>query len=351
MHQVSRRHFLAGAGTASLAAFCPSMSLAARAEVADFYRGKTLRIIVGYGAGGGFDVYARVIGRHLGDHIPGRPVVIVENMPGAGGLVAANALYNTQPEDGTVVSHLLGELALLQVLGYPPAKFDAHRFNYIGAPTPDTPVLIVRSDTNLTSVAQLRNIAKPLICAGQAPGTNTDDPLNVIREAAALSLRIVDGYQGTHAMQLAVEQGEAQGTCLGWESMKVTWAHELQSKQFVPIGCASKDNDPELKDAPTFMSLAPDDDARQMIRFGIVAPSRFQRVFMAPPGVPPDRVDALRQAFLSTMKDPAFLVDAKTAKLSVAPIDGATIQRLVSDVFAMPPAVKVRLARAILPKQ
>lgn len=343
-----RRQFLAGAGASLVAAAGIGKASAAAADVGSFYRGNTLRIVVGYGAGGGFDVYARIVARHIGKHIPGKPSVMVENMPGAGGLVAANALYNARPKDGTVIAHLLGELALLQILGYPTAKFVANKFNYIGAPTPDTPVLVVRKDTDITSMQQLRDVAKPILCAGQAPGTNTDDPARVL-SAIGMKLKVVDGYQGTHAMQLAVEQGEMQAACFGWESMKVTWGEELQSKRVIPIGCASSKDYPELKSVPEFLSMARNDRERQLIQLGIAAPSRYQRVFMGPPGIPKERVEALRHAFSETMKDPEFLADAGSAKLSVKPVDGHTLQQLVAETSASSADVKAGLAKTILP--
>ena len=333
---------------AALLAF--SQTLSAADDPAAFYRGQTVRIIVGYGAGGGFDVYARVLARHIGSHIPGNPRVIVENMPGGGGLVAANALYNTMPKDGTVIGHVLGELALLQVVGFAPAKFDSAKFSYVGAPTPDTPVCAVRSDTHITNVGQLRNSATPLIFSGQAPGTNTDDPPNVLKAALGLKLSVTEGYEGTHAMQLAVEQGEAQGACFGWEAMKVTWASQLASKSIIPIG-RSQSSDPAIHSVPEFYTFTGNSHDRDLIHYGIDAPSRFQRPFILPPGVPVERVAALRKAFDETMTDPQFLANAKTANLAVAPVTGAALQKLVADMFHMPAAIKAQLAQAILPKQ
>lgn len=343
-----RRQFLAHAGASLVAAAGWGKAAAAAPDVASFYRGNTLRIVVGYGAGGGFDVYARIIARHIGKHIPGQPSVVVENMPGAGGLVAANALYNARPKDGTVIAHLLGELALLQILGYPAAKFVANKFNYVGAPTPDTPVLVIRKDANITSMQQLKAATRPILCAGQAPGTNTDDPARVL-SALGLKLKVVDGYQGTHAMQLAVEQGEMQAACFGWESMKVTWGDELQSGRVIPIGCASNKDYAELKDIPEFLSMASNDHERKIVQLGIAAPSRYQRVFLGPPGIPNDRVEALRQGFSETMKDPKFLTDAGAAKLSVKPVDGRTLQQLIAETSTMSADVKAELAQSILP--
>ncbi|HYY87667.1 MAG TPA: hypothetical protein VFA49_02645, partial [Chloroflexota bacterium] len=202
-------------------------SAAAGGQVADFYRGKTIRIVVGFSPGGGFDTYARAISRYLGKYVPGNPVIVVENMPGAGSMLSANNLANTLPKDGSVVAHFIGGIILQQYLGNPGAQFDASKLQYLGAPTPDTGVCVVRKDTGVSNLAELRNRSEPLIFAGTAAGSNTDDIPNVLRQALGLNLKLVSGYAGTAEMRLAIDRGEAQAGCWGWESLSVTYADGL----------------------------------------------------------------------------------------------------------------------------
>src|SRR5919199_1650660 len=319
-------------------------------QVADFYRGKTLRFVVGFSAGGGFDTYARAISRYFGKYVPGNPTVVVENMPGAGSMLSANNLANALPKDGTVVAHFIGGIILQQYLGNPGAQFDASKLQYLGAPTPDSGVCVVRKDAGISNLAELRNRGEPLIFAGTAAGSNTDDIPNVLRQALGLNLKLVSGYAGTAEMRLAIDRGEAQAGCWGWESLSVTYADGLSAGTVVPIAQAGEQPHPDLPSVPMFRDLATTDVQRQVVKFGIDAPAVFNRPFVVAAEVPPERLAALRQAFTDTMKDPAFLEDAQKAKLAIAPISGEHIAELVQDLFKMPADVKSTLQGVMLVK-
>jgi tripartite-type tricarboxylate transporter receptor subunit TctC len=221
---------------------------------------------------------------------------------------------------------------------------------YLGAPTPDSGVCVVRTDTGITDFGVLRSRAEPLIFAGTAAGSNTDDIPNVMRQALGLNLKLVSGYAGTAEMRLAIDRGEAQAGCWGWESLSVTYADGLSSGQVVPVAQAGDQPHPDLPNVPMFRDLATSDAQRQVVKFGIDAPAVFNRPFVVAPEVPAERVAALRQAFADTLKDPAFLDDAQKAKLAVAPITGERITGLVQELFAMPSDVKSTLQGVMLVK-
>jgi tripartite-type tricarboxylate transporter receptor subunit TctC len=323
---------------------------ASTGQVADFYRGKTIRFVVGFSPGGGFDTYARAISRYFGNYVPGNPTVVVENMPGAGSMLSANNLANALPKDGTVVAHFIGGIILQQYLGNPGAQFDASKLQYLGAPTPDSGVCVVRKDAGVSNLAELRNRAEPLIFAGTAAGSNTDDIPNVLRQAFGLNLKLVSGYAGTAEMRLAIDRGEAQAGCWGWESLSVTYADGLSAGSVVPIAQAGDQPLADLPSVPMFRDLATTDVQRQVAKFGIDAPAVFNRPFVVAGEVPPDRVAALRQAFADTLKDPAFIEDAQKAKLAIAPISGERIAELVQELFSMPADVKTTLQSVMLVK-
>src|SRR4051812_48834321 len=282
--------------------------------VAAFYRGKTVRLVVGTSPGGGDDTYARAMARHMSGHIPGSPNVIVENMPGAGSMLAMNNLYNTLPRDGTVFAHFAGGNLLLQVLGHQAAQYESRRFTYIGAPTPETVVCVARGDAGVPSLASLRGAAPSLTMGGLAPGSTTDNPATILEKGLGLSLKLVSGYPGTSDIKLAVARSEVQGVCAGWESLSVTWADLLQPETVIPLGQAGEKPLAALPDVPLLRSLALNDEQRTMVEVGIDAQAVMNRTFAAPPDVPADRATALRRAFAGVLGDPEFRADAAKAK-------------------------------------
>jgi tripartite-type tricarboxylate transporter receptor subunit TctC len=322
--------------------------------VADFYRGKTVRLIVGFGPGGGFDTYSRAIGRHLGRFIPGNPTVVVENMPGAGSMLAANHLYNLAPKDGTVIGNIHGNLFMQQLFESEGVRFDATRFGYLGVPAVDNILCVAPSRTGFKSIKDAQNPnGRPLVLGGSAFGSTTDDDAVVLKEALDLNLKLVQGYDGTAKIRLAMEQGELDGLCgWSWESIKTSNYDQIASGEYVVLVQATERPLPDLpqRDAPLAYDLVRSADGRDLIRAAIVTPSRTTRPYLLPPGVPPERLAALRSAFQETLRDPQFLADAQKAQLDVDLVPAEEVEQLVRDQLAMAPGLKARLKDLLVPK-
>lgn len=302
-----------------------------------FYAGKTLRIVVGFSAGGGFDTYSRAISRHLGRHIPGNPTIIVENMPGAGSLIAANTVYKVAKPDGLTIGHFIGGLFNQQLLEKPGVEFDGRKFEFIGAPVKDSPVCALTKKSGVTSVEAWMASKTPVKLGGTAPGSNTDDIPKLLKAALDLPIQLVSGYKGTSDIRLAAEGGELAGGCWGWDSIRATWTKAIQSGDAVVVLQTLPEPHPDLPKAPLAINLAKTDDARQLIEKGIHDISTIIRPYVVPPGTPKDRVQMLRQAFAATMKDPEFLADATKSKLDIDPVDGAKLEGLVHGLFKLKP--------------
>jgi len=318
-----------------------------RQAVANFYEGKTVRLIVGFAPGGGFDTYTRTIGRHIGKHIPGEPAVIVDNMPGGGSLTAANYVYGGTRPDGLTIGNWIGGLILQQVLGGEGIEFDARRYRFLGVPTPDNVVCSARKESAFTSLSSLINAPQPFIVGGTAPGSTTDDVPKVLAAALGTNMRLVSGYSGTATIRQAADNGEVHGGCWAWESVKVTWRAALESGDATVIGQGGAQKLADLPTVEHILDLARTEEARQLIRNGIIIPGVITRPYAVHPDTPNDRVQALREAFLAVFKDPEFLEEAQRANLDLAPIPGDEVEKLVRELFDAPEAVKARL-RSVL---
>lgn len=313
------------------------------------FSGQTVRIVVGYAAGGGYDTYARTIAAHLGDHIPGNPTVIVENLPGAGSLVAANQVFNSFASDGTVIGSFNGGLILQQLLGNPDALFDATRFHYLGAPAAETISCVGRSDTGITALSQLRGRSEPLIFGGLGPGSQPDDVATILRDFLDLELQIVTGYPGTNGLRVAMEQGEVDAGCWGWESQRVILAEELAAGLLIPLGQAAPEAAPDAPGVELFSDLTRDDRDRQVIDAAIFGPSQFSRPFTLHPDTDPAIVAVMQQAFADTMADEAFLARAAEANLAIAPITVDEFLAAIGAVDAIDDALRAELAEILIP--
>jgi tripartite-type tricarboxylate transporter receptor subunit TctC len=312
-----------------------------------FYEGKTVRIVVGFAASGGFDTYARVIGRHLGGHIPGNPTVVVDNMPGAGGLVMTNYLYNVAKPDGLTIGHFNGAQILGQPLGQPGIEFDARKFEYIGAAVKTDVACSLSRVSGITGIDQWRAAKTRVKLGGTGPGATPDNAARILQAALGLPIQVVSGYKGTAAIRLAVESGEVDGGCWSWESMRVTWRRALQAGEVVPVVQFATKPFADLPNVPLAIGLAGSDDARRLIRIGVQNSSAFARPFAVPPRTPKDRVTTLREAFVATLKDPAFLAEATKAKLTIEPVTGDELTELVAEVFTLSPALLAKLKDAL----
>lgn len=325
-------------------AFLISLALANVAAADDFYKGKTIRIVVGFSAGGGFDTYARAIARHMAKHIPGEPAIVVENMTGAGSLIAANHVYKVAKPDGLTIGHFIGGLFLGQVLGQKGIEFDARKFEFIGAPITDHVVCALTKASGITSVEKWMASKTPVKMGGIAPGTSTpDNATRIFKVALGLPIQLVTGYKGTADVRLAAESGEIAGGCWGWDSVKVTWRKALESGDAVVVLQANRKNHPDLQQIPQAIKLAKTEEGRKMIEVGIHADSDIVRTYTLPPGTPKDRVQVLRKAFEDTLKDPQFLADAKKSDLTVDPVSVDHIEKDIAGLFKLDPGLTNKL--------
>jgi tripartite-type tricarboxylate transporter receptor subunit TctC len=322
--------------------------VAAPAAAQDFYAGKTVRIVVGFTAGGGFDVYSRTIARHMVRHIPGHPTIIVENMPGAGSLISANYLYKIAKPDGLTIGHFIGGLFLSQVIGQRGVEFDARKFEFIGAPTAEHPVCAMTKASGVTSLERWFSAPSPVKIGGVAPGSsNPDNIVRAIKAAIGLPIQLVTGYKGTAEIRLASEGGELAGSCWGWGSVRATWRKGLESGEVVIVLQITTKPHPDLPNVPLAIGYAKTEEARRILEVAVHNDSTLVRSYTLPPGTPKDRVSILRQAFQATLRDPAFLAEADKAKLEIAPVTGEEIERTIANLFKLDPPTIAKL-RAIL---
>ena len=310
----------------------------------DFYRGKVIRIVVGFSAGGGFDTYARSIARYLGKYIPGNPTIVVENMTGAGSLIAANHVYRVAKPDGLTVGAFNGNQILGQLVGAQGIDFDARKMGWIGAPTYNHDLCILNQKTGITSAEQWFASKTALRLGGSAPGTPTDDGPKVLKEAIGLPMRLISGYKGTADIRVAVESGEVDGICgFSWASVRTTWRKAIESGQVVIVLQNAAKTHPDLRKVPLSISFAKTAESRQLIEAGVHQPSTLTYGYSLPPGTPKDRVQILRRAFLETVKDAEFLSEATKANLEIVPASGEEIEQLIQKMFKSDPAVVAKL--------
>jgi tripartite-type tricarboxylate transporter receptor subunit TctC len=308
-----------------------------------FYEGKTVRTIVGFAAGGGFDTYARLLGRHLGKHIPGNPTIIVENIPGAGSLIAANQLYRVARPDGLTMAHFSGVLFLGQILGQPGIEFDSRKFEFVGAAAKEDVVCALTKASGITSVEKWAASKTPVKLGGVAPGGTTDNAARILKSALGLPIQIVSGYKGTAEIRLAAESGEVAGGCWSWDSIKSTWRRALDSGEAVPIVQVVPRAFPDLPNVPLAIGLARTDEARRLVQVALHSAGAFSRPFVLPPGTPKERVKLLRAAFQDTLKDKTFIAEAEKAKLGLDPVTGEELEKMLAELFTLDPALVAKL--------
>ena len=342
------------AWAAILALLAFAIAPQARADaVADFYKGKVVRIVVGFGPGGGYDAYARLLSRHLGRHSPGNPSVVVQNMPGAGTLRAANFIYAAAPKDGTTIGTFSRDLPLLAMTGASSSvAFDPRKFTWLGSSSSfadDAYLLLVRSDSPAVSIEEARRPGGPqLVLAGSNEGAPGNDVPMILRETISLNVKVVSGYPDTAAMFLAMERGEVQGRTVDLSSVRT-----FRPQWLMPGGgmrallqFARMTRHPDLSDVPTARELASTESARALIELTEL-PYFMARPFAAPPETPPDRAQALEAAFIATHKDPQFLEDAAKLRLDVSPVGSAEILRTIDRITTASPATLDHLRRLL----
>lgn len=326
----------------------PRSAHAAAADT-DFYRGKTIRFIVGFAAGGGFDAYSRVISRHMGRHIPGNPAIIVDNMTGAGSRVAANFLFRA-PADGLVVGNFIGSLVLQQILGDKGIEFDGRRFEWLGAPVQDENVCALTKASGINSLDDWFAAKRPIKLGGEAPGANDSDVPRALKAALGLPIQLIEGFKGTANIRVAAEAGEIDGGCWTWASIRTTWANGLESGMVKPIIQVNQKKADDIPNVPNAIDFAKTPDARTLIDSGIHGPSAILRAYALPPGTPQGRLDLLRSAFNATMKDPEFVAEMKKSKLEINALTGAEMDAIVKKLFQMDAKTVAKIRDVLVPK-
>jgi tripartite-type tricarboxylate transporter receptor subunit TctC len=330
---------------AALAALFAACSAGAHAQsVEDFYKGKKIDVVVGFTVGGGYDAYARLLGRHMGDLIPGKPTVVVRNMAGAGSRTAAAFIHGVAPKDGTAMGIADQSIPLEQALGDVGVKFDSREFNWIGNPNADNNVLAVWHTSPVKSIEDARKIE---IAVG-ATGFNTSSQYpTVLNAIAGTRFKVIYGYPGGNEINLAMERGEVVGRgSNAWASYKSTRPDWLKENKIVVLAQIGLRRAPDLPNVPLLQDVATNDIDRAAMRL-LSAPTAIGRPFFAPPGVPADRVKALRAAFDAMVKDKAFLAEAEKLNLDIEPVSGLELQKIVDDIINSPPEVKKRLAELL----
>ena len=310
---------------------------------ANFYEGKTIRFIVGFSAGGGYDAYTRTIARHMGKHVPGNPVFVVDNMAGAGSLISANYIYKAAKPDGLTIGHFIGGLFLQQLLNKPGIEFDSLKFEYIGVPAQDHFILSVAKSAGITDPDKWIASKQVVKFGGVSTGSGTDDFPNLLKATIGLPIQMVSGYKGTADIRLAFNSGEVAGISNSWESMKSTWKKELESGDLTIVLQVTSKPHPELAKVPLAVNLAKTEEAKKLIQTVERVHGPSVRPYVAPPGTPKDRVQILRRAFMDTMKDSAFLAEAKKATLDINAADGAELEQNVKDIFKLESSLITKL--------
>jgi tripartite-type tricarboxylate transporter receptor subunit TctC len=318
------------------------MARADEAAVAQFYKGRTIQLYIGYSVGGGYDLYARELARYLGAHIPGNPTIVPQNMPGAGSLRLANYLYNVAPKDGTAMATFARGMATEPLLGGTGTQFDARKFTWLGSITDEVSVCAFWHDSGVATWQDM--LTKSYTVGGTGSASDTDVFPNAMKRIFHLNLKLITGFPGGSDVVLALERGEVQGRCgWSWSSLVSRNKQLYDTKQiFVPVQLALRKHE-DLPDVPLIVDETRDPKELRALRL-IFARQSMARPYVAPPGLPEERKQALRRAFDETMKDPAFLEEAKKTELEVHPVSGAEIDTLLTELYESPPEV-VQLAK------
>jgi tripartite-type tricarboxylate transporter receptor subunit TctC len=331
-----------------IAALVPACVCQAQDNNPDFYRGKTVRLIVGAAAGGGYDIPARVLASHMARHIPGSPTIVVENMPGATGLIMANYLYRIAPKDGSVIGMATNNVPVetrLKLMSKDGGNvaFDAENFSWIGSPIEDPQVFFTLSSA-ANSIEMLKS--RKVIVGSTGPTADNYSSPQLLKRLIGANIDIVTGYQGQNEIFTAIERGEVQGNSTGSTNVFVTKADWLRDGKITLLVQFGSKRARSMPNIPTAIELADNAGAREMLRiFGLKY--KIARPLLAPPGIPAPQLAQLRQAFDDTMRDPAFLAQAKAISIDISPVSGAEIVRLLRDLHDTPDSVVDQLRQTL----
>ena len=315
----------------------------------EFYKGKVIRLIVGAPPGGGYDTYSRTIARHITKHIPGKPTIFVQNMPGAGTLIAANYSYNKAKGDGLTISVWTGASVLLQTLGDKSVRIDPKKVGWLGAPSTGTPICAIMGFTGHKTFDDVLASKKRIKLGATRAGSPYYDVPKILNRTLGTNFEIISGYSGTSLIRLAMQRREVDGACWTWESMKVSASAMLNAKgddRLIPYLIHSREDDPEVKDLPLIPEVIKAKAGKEALATydAWAAPYDFMRPYSVPPGTPKERLEILRKAFAATMQDPGFLADAKRSRLNLKFIPGNEIEIRVDEILSMSPKTKESLS-------
>jgi tripartite-type tricarboxylate transporter receptor subunit TctC len=314
-------------------------------EVEDFYRGRTLTVLISYTVGGGYDLYGRLLARYIGKHIPGNPSVVPENMPGAGGLRASNFLYSAAPKDGSVIGTFSRSIPTMPLVTPQDAHFDGRAFSWIGSMSGDTSLCLTGAKSQVKTFQDM--LTKPVVMGGQFAAADSDIYAHLYKNVFGAKIKLVSGYPGTNDITLAMERGEVDGICgLSWGTLKVAHADWIKNKSVNLLVQAALKKDPELPDVPLALDLIDDPQKKQILYINF-APQAIGRPFAAPPGIPALRKAALIKAFDETMKDPDLRAEAAREKIDIGPMSGSEVDELLAKLYAIPPDVIEKASKAI----
>ena len=317
---------------------------AAAQPVADFYHSRNMEVLVGSGAGGGYDLYARLLARRMGDYIPGKPILIVKNMVGGGGIRAANLMYNVSPRDGSTIATVSNAMITAPLVGSEATQFDPSKFSWIGSMSNEDSVCIAWRTAEVKTWGDLQT--KKLIVGTAAPGTTTHTYPTLLRNMFGAQFELVTGYPDASQVALALERGEVQSICQTYSSLQAQRPHWIADKQVNVILTLGLQRIAELPNIPTAIELTKSEEQIQMLKV-IMAPNFAGRPFFAPPEIPADRKAALRLAFDAVVKDAALIEDAKKQRLEIAPANGQAVEDLVNSVYATPPALIEKVKQVV----
>jgi tripartite-type tricarboxylate transporter receptor subunit TctC len=329
---------------AALLVAVPFSAPASAQSVEEFYKGKTITLSIGFDTGGGYDIYGRLLSRHLSKHIPGRPAIIVQNMPGAGSLRAAQHLFSLAPKDGTALGTFGRQMGIAPLLGTS-AQYDGTKFNWIGSITNEVSTCVAWHTATVKTWADM--LEKPITLGGDGPGADPDVFALLYRNVFDAKIKLVSGYHGTTPIILAMERGEVDGLCgYSWSTIRSKHQPWLKEKKINILVQAGLKKDAEIADVPLVLDMAKTDEQRQILKL-ILTSQETARPFAAPPGLPADRAAALRAAFDATMKDPEFLAETTKLNLDINPLSGTAIASLLTELYAMPKSVIEKAAQAV----
>ena len=309
----------------------------------EFYEGKTVRLSVGFSAGGGFDLWARLISRHLGKHIPGNPTVIVENVTGAGGLIQMNQLFKATKPDGLTIGHINGGLILSQMMGQPGYDFDSTKFIYIGAANKENAIFVFSKKSGITSAEKWRASTTPVKIGGLVPGNFVDNMDRVAKEVLGFPTQIVTGYKGTADILIAMDSGELAGGPPSWDGVKTSRKNALETGDMVVVLQGTAKPLKELPKVPRLIEYAKTEEQKKLVEVAVHNANDYSRAFALPPGTPKDRVDILRKAFQDTMTDKEFLAEIEKMQLTLDPMSANDLTAAVANSSKLDPAMKAKL--------